>query len=58
MNNSKQIDEELGKDFVSLFSGRDKNDIPQFMKLFWEVQQKFIQTSKPRSDLLPGERQH
>ena len=42
---SKPVDSELSKDFVTLFSGCNKKDVPPFMKLFWEEQQKYIQGS-------------
>ena len=42
---SKDISPELAKDFTSLFTGCDKNDVPPFMKLFWEEQQKYVQAS-------------
>ena len=40
--NSKSVDAELGKDFVSLFLKCDVNMVPPFMKLFWEEQQKYL----------------
>ena len=45
----KDISPELAKDFTSLFTGCDKNDVPLFMKLFWEEQQKYVQASHPGS---------
>ena len=46
---SKDISPELAKDFTSLFTGCDKNDVPPFMKLFWGEQQKYVQASDPGS---------
>ena len=40
-NNSKQVDSGLSKDFISLYSSYNKENIPPFMKLFWEEQQKY-----------------
>ena len=46
---SKDISPELAKDFASLFTGCDKNDVPPFMKLFWEEQEKYVKASHPAS---------
>ena len=43
-NNNQPIDGELNKDFISLFSNTKEN-IPPFMKLFWEEQQKIFKTT-------------
>ena len=42
------VDSELGKDFVKIFSER-KEDVPPFMKLFWEEQQKYLSASNSKS---------
>ena len=47
--NSKPVDSEFNKDFVSLFSGCDQKSVPLFMKLFWEEQQKYIASSSQSS---------
>ena len=41
----KSVDHELNEDFQKIFCGCDKSTIPNFMKLFWEEQQKYIQAS-------------
>ena len=41
----ESVDHELNEDFQKIFSGCDKSTIPNFMKLFWEEQQKYIQAS-------------
>ena len=46
---SKNIDPDLNKYFITLFSGCDKKNILHFMKLFWEEQQKYIQASNLNS---------
>ena len=48
-NESKSVSSELGEDFNTLFSGCDKKDVPNFMKLFWEEQQKYIKSSSASS---------
>ena len=45
---SQHVDSELGKDFVKIFSER-KEDVPPFMKLFWEEQQKYLSASNSKS---------
>ena len=47
--NSEKVGPELGADCVSLFSGCDQKDIPHFMKLFWDEQQKYVQYSTKSS---------
>ena len=47
--NSEKVCPELCADFVSLFSGCDQKDVPPFMKLFWEEQQKYVQSSSKSS---------
>ena len=42
---SKTVDSELSNDFKQLFSGCDKTTVPNFMKLFRDEQQKYIQAS-------------
>ena len=44
--NSVNVDNNLGDDFISIMSGADKSKIPPFMKLFWEEQQKYLSSSK------------
>ena len=48
-DNSKPVDPQLNQDLCSLFSGCDEKDVPPFMKLFWEEQQKYINESKSSS---------
>ena len=43
------LSSELSKDLISIFSGADKKNVPPFMKLFWEEQQKYLQSSTPSS---------
>ena len=31
---------------MSLYSKEDNNIVPPFLKLFWDVQQKYLRTSK------------
>ena len=47
--NSEKVSPELSADFVSLFCGCDQTDVPPFMKLFWEEQQKYVQSSSKSS---------
>ena len=42
---SESVDPQLNEDFQTIFSGCDKANIPNFMKLFWEEQQKYVQAS-------------
>ena len=42
---SETVDSELSNDFKQLFSGCDKATVPNFLKLFWDEQQKYIQAS-------------
>ena len=42
---SEPVDAKLNEDFQALFSGCDKTDVPNFMKLFWDEQQKYINAS-------------
>ena len=42
---SETVDTQLNQDFQALFLGCDKTDVPNFMKLFWEEQQKYIKSS-------------
>ena len=39
---SKKVSSELSSDFQKLFSQSNEKEIPPFMKLFWEEQQKYI----------------
>ena len=48
-SNSEKVSPELSADFVFLFSGCDQTDVPPFMKLFWEEQQKYVQSSSKSS---------
>ena len=41
----RQVSPDLDKDFTTLFSGVDQKEVPPFMKLFWEEQQKYIRAS-------------
>ena len=43
--NSMPIDVDLGRDLVTLMS-ENKKDVPPFIKLFWEEQQKYLSSSK------------
>ena len=45
-SSSVPIDKEFSDDFVSIIKGTDPKKIPPFMKLFWEEQQKYLQSSK------------
>ena len=44
-NASKPVTSELSNDLKKLFGKCDKRRIPDFMKLFWEEQQKYLQES-------------
>ena len=44
-NESKKISPELSNDFQKLFSESDNSKRPHFMKLFWQGQQKYINSS-------------
>ena len=41
----ESVANQLNEDFQKIFSGCDKAIIPNFMKLFWEEQQKYVQAS-------------
>ena len=44
---SMVLSEEIHSDFLKIFtSNLDKNNVPPFMKLFWQEQQKCVQTSR------------
>ena len=45
----EMVDSKFNEDFQTLFSGCDKATVPNFMKLFWEEQQKYIQSSSASS---------
>ena len=45
LTKSKPIDDELSKDFVSIMSNVDKDEIPPFMKFLWEEQQNYLSSS-------------
>ena len=42
VSDSKKVSFELSSDLQKLFSQSNKKEIPPFMKLFWEEQQKYI----------------
>ncbi|XP_047135769.1 uncharacterized protein LOC124812779 [Hydra vulgaris] len=42
---SETVHSQIDEDFKILFSACDQADVPNFMKLFWSEQQKYIQTS-------------
>ena len=46
---SEQISPEMSSDLISIFTGCDKKSVPPFMKLFWEEQQKYLQSSTASS---------
>ena len=48
-SDSKKVSFELSSDFRKLFSQSNEKEIPPFMKLFWEEQQKYISSSSPTS---------
>ena len=41
----QKINETLENDLISLYSKKDSNSIPPFMKLFWDEQQNCVRTS-------------
>ena len=49
VTHSRPVDPQLSQDLLSLYSGCDEKDLPPFMKLFWEEQQRYINTSSPGS---------
>ena len=48
-NDSKKVTSELSSAFQKLFSQCNEKEVPSFMKLFWEEQQKYISSSSPTS---------
>ena len=44
-NNSMPVDVDLGRDLVTIMTENNK-DVPPFMKLFWEEQQKYLSSPK------------
>ena len=40
------VNQELNDDIVSIVSNTDYNNMPSFMKFFWEEQQKYLQSKK------------
>ena len=46
-NDSHIISAELLTDFQKLFSQSNEKDVPPFMKLFWQEQQKYVTLSSP-----------
>ena len=48
-NESKEVDPQLHQDFLSLFSSCEEKNVPPFMKLFWDEQQKYNKESKSSS---------
>ena len=45
LTKSRPIDDELSKDFISIMSNVDKDEIPPFMIFFWEEQQNYLSSS-------------
>ena len=45
LTKSRPIDDELSKDFISIMSNVDKDEIPPFMNFFWEEQQNYLSSS-------------
>lgn len=52
-HNSVSVNETLGDDLVKIMSGADKSNVPPFMKMFWEEQQKYISSSKKGFVIIP-----
>ena len=48
-SDSKKVSSELSSDFQKLFSQCNEKEVPSFMKLFWDEQQKYISSSSPTS---------
>lgn len=48
-NCSESISPQLGEDLTSIFSKTNQQNIPPFMQLFWEEQQKYLKCSSPSS---------
>ena len=46
MNHSLPVTKGFNKDFISIMSNDDKSKMPNFMKLFWEGQQKYLHATK------------
>ena len=46
-NDSHIVSPELSTNFQKLFSQSNEKDVPPFMKLFWQEQQKYITLSSP-----------
>ena len=46
-NDSHIVSPELSTDFQKLFSQSNEKDVPPFMNLFWQKQQKYITLSSP-----------
>ena len=42
---SEKVNLELDQDLKTLYSGFNQKNIPDFMKLFWNEQQKYIKAS-------------
>ena len=42
----KLVNESLEKDLISIYSNVADNEIPPFVKFFWEKQQKYLQQNK------------
>ena len=47
-SSSLKINNNLSQDFVSIFSNADQEKIPDFMKLFWNEQQKYINSTSSK----------
>ena len=45
----EKVDFQLNNDFRQLFSGCEKSAVPDFMKLLWDEQQKYLQSSHSSS---------
>ena len=46
---SENVTPELNNDFITIYSGIEQNNIPPFMKLFWEEQHKYLKSSSSSS---------
>ena len=46
---SENVTPELNNDLITIYCGIEQNNIPPFMKLFWEEQQKYLKSSSSSS---------
>ena len=46
---STVVSQELSNDLQSIFCGCDSENVPNFMKLFWDEQQKYVKSSSASS---------